>query len=117
MVFLTFYHYLFLGINLLIIFYYCFLSRRRMLDAVKLVSAFGFCLCCDYRYYGFSLAQIIMLIAFVIGIGFTHIFRGITKEGGKLRNLLLIYTIYMSSITIIGYLIGKDYRVIAERPL
>lgn len=85
-----------------------------MLDAVKLVSAFGFCLCCDYRYYGFSLAQIIMLIAFVIGIGFTHIFRGITKVGGKLRNLLLIYTIYMSSITIIGYLIGKDYRVIGS---
>ncbi len=110
--FLSFYRYLFLIICTCISVYYVLLCKNKMRDAVKLVASFGFCLCCDYRFWGFSLAQILLFFAFVFGFGSTRIYRAYTGEGGKLRTLIFIYTVYMSFVTIIGYLIGGDYRVL-----
>ena len=111
MIFIRLYHYLFLFLYVAILLYYFVVCKCRLKDAIKLIIVFGFCICSDYRFFGFSLAQLLMMAAFILGISWNNYGRITLHSGGKIRNRILLYTIYMSMITVIGYLAGRGYKV------
>lgn len=77
--------------------------------SVSALLCLGAALCFDFRLYGFSLMQILLVLI---------VFFGLTKENSSgliiendFKSSVLFYTVYFTLVTLIGYFCRSSYKV------
>ena len=113
MEFIKFYTHVFLIINLVLLSYIVVFAKRRALDSIYILIVYALSIGCNYRYFGFSMGQILMLVVMLFGCfgNFYGLRTDKYADRGAIKSLVMLYILYMSGVTIIGYICSVSYKV------
>lgn len=104
---LTVYSVLFIFLNIVTTIFIIFWSRRKTFDSVLIILCYAYTFGYDYRILGLQLAHILMM--FILTCGWSA--RKLGKKAGNIKNAVILYSLYITAVTIIGYFFIRHYAL------